>query len=95
MFRALHAHLQEAPHKQQLVYCVRIMSAGCYQGWRSSVWWVGTATSYGLDGPWFEPRWGRRFISFILIQTTLAHTQLPFAMVAGVISLHKAAGAWR
>jgi arginine/lysine/ornithine decarboxylase len=32
MFRALLAHLQEALHKQ-LVYCVRIMSAGCYQGW--------------------------------------------------------------
>jgi hypothetical protein len=33
LFRALLAHLQEALHKQQLVYCVRIMSAGCYQGW--------------------------------------------------------------
>jgi hypothetical protein len=32
MFRALLAHLQEALHKQ-LVYFVRIVSAGCYQGW--------------------------------------------------------------
>jgi hypothetical protein len=33
MFRALLAHLQEALHKRQLVYCVRVMSAGCCQGW--------------------------------------------------------------
>jgi hypothetical protein len=33
MFRALLAHLQVVLHKQQLVYCMRIMSAGCYQGW--------------------------------------------------------------
>jgi hypothetical protein len=31
MFRALFAHHQEALPKQQLVYCVRVMSAGCYQ----------------------------------------------------------------
>jgi hypothetical protein len=37
MFRALLAHLQEALHKQQLVYCVRIMSAGCYQGWSGTL----------------------------------------------------------
>jgi hypothetical protein len=30
MFRTLLAHLQEALHKQQLVYRVRIMSVGCY-----------------------------------------------------------------
>jgi pyruvate-formate lyase len=29
MFRALLAHLQEALHKQHLVYCVRVMSVGC------------------------------------------------------------------
>jgi hypothetical protein len=29
MFRSLLAHLQEAPHKRHLVYCVRIMSVGC------------------------------------------------------------------
>jgi hypothetical protein len=28
MFRALLAHRQEALHKRQLVYCVRIMSVG-------------------------------------------------------------------
>jgi hypothetical protein len=28
MFRALLAHLQEALHKQHLVYCVRVMSVG-------------------------------------------------------------------
>jgi hypothetical protein len=33
MFRALLAHLQEELYKQQLVYCVRIMPAVCYQGW--------------------------------------------------------------
>jgi hypothetical protein len=30
MFRALLAHPQEALHKQQLVYCVRVMSVGFY-----------------------------------------------------------------
>jgi hypothetical protein len=29
MFRALLAHRQEAPHKQHLIYCVRIMFVGC------------------------------------------------------------------
>jgi hypothetical protein len=29
MFRALLAHPQEAIHKRQLVYCVRVMSVGC------------------------------------------------------------------
>jgi hypothetical protein len=29
MFRALLAHLQEALHKQHLVYCVRVMSFDC------------------------------------------------------------------
>jgi hypothetical protein len=33
MFRALLAHPQEALHKRRLVYCVRVMSVGCYQGW--------------------------------------------------------------
>jgi hypothetical protein len=33
MFRALLAHLQEAIHKQHLVYGVRVMSVGCYQDW--------------------------------------------------------------
>jgi hypothetical protein len=30
MFRALLAHPQEALHKRHLVYCVRVMSVGCY-----------------------------------------------------------------
>jgi hypothetical protein len=33
MFRELLARLQEALHKQQLVYCARVLSVGCYQGW--------------------------------------------------------------
>jgi hypothetical protein len=33
MFRALLAHPQEALHKRHLVYCVRVMSVGCCQGW--------------------------------------------------------------
>jgi hypothetical protein len=40
MFLALFAHLQEALHKHQLVYCVRIMSASCYQGWSGTVVYV-------------------------------------------------------
>jgi hypothetical protein len=31
MFRALLAHLQEALHKEQLVYYVCVTSVGCYQ----------------------------------------------------------------
>jgi hypothetical protein len=33
MFRALLANSQEALHKRQLVYCVRVISVGCYQDW--------------------------------------------------------------
>jgi hypothetical protein len=33
MFRVLLAHPQEVPHKRHLVYCVCVMSVGCYQGW--------------------------------------------------------------
>jgi hypothetical protein len=33
MFRALLAHLQEALHKQHLIYGVCVMSVGCYQDW--------------------------------------------------------------
>jgi hypothetical protein len=33
MFPALLAHLQEALHKQQLVFCVHIMSVVYYQDW--------------------------------------------------------------
>jgi hypothetical protein len=31
MFRALLAYLQEALHKRHYVYCVHVMSVGCYQ----------------------------------------------------------------
>jgi hypothetical protein len=33
MYRALLAHPQEVLHKRHLVYCVRVMSFGCYQDW--------------------------------------------------------------
>jgi hypothetical protein len=33
MSRALLAHSQEALHKQHLVYCLRVMSVGWYQGY--------------------------------------------------------------
>jgi hypothetical protein len=33
MFRALLTHPQEARNKQHFVYCVRVMSVGCYQDW--------------------------------------------------------------
>jgi hypothetical protein len=36
MFRTLLAHLQEALHKRNLVYYVRVISVGCYQGWRGN-----------------------------------------------------------
>jgi hypothetical protein len=37
MLRALLTHPQEALHKRHLVYCVRVMSVGCYQGWSGTV----------------------------------------------------------
>jgi hypothetical protein len=37
MFQALFAHHQEALYIQRLVYFVRIMLAGCYQGWSGTV----------------------------------------------------------
>jgi hypothetical protein len=37
MFRALLAHPQEALDKRHLVYCVRVMSVGCYQGWSGTL----------------------------------------------------------
>jgi hypothetical protein len=37
MFQALFFYHQEALHTQQLVYFVRFMSGGCYQGWSSAV----------------------------------------------------------
>jgi hypothetical protein len=36
MFRALLANLQEALHKHQLVYCLRVMSVGCHQDWNGT-----------------------------------------------------------
>jgi hypothetical protein len=33
MFRALFAHPKEALNERHLVYCVRVMSVGCYQDW--------------------------------------------------------------
>jgi hypothetical protein len=35
LFWALLAHLQGALHKRHLVYCVRVMSVGCYQEWNT------------------------------------------------------------
>jgi hypothetical protein len=34
MLRPLLTHLQEATHKQQLVYWERVMSVGCYESWQ-------------------------------------------------------------
>jgi hypothetical protein len=33
MFRALLSHPQEGLNKRHLVYCVRVISVGCYQTW--------------------------------------------------------------
>jgi hypothetical protein len=46
MFRALLAHPQEVLHKPHLVYCVCVMSVGCYTKWRvcSASWgWASSA----------------------------------------------------
>jgi hypothetical protein len=36
MFQAVLAHPQEDLRKQHLVYYVRVLSVGCYQGWSST-----------------------------------------------------------
>jgi hypothetical protein len=36
MFRALLSHPQEVLYQRHLVYCVRVMSIGCYQGWNGT-----------------------------------------------------------
>jgi hypothetical protein len=54
MFRALLAHPQEPLHTRHLVYCVHVMSVGCYQGWS------GTAFAVMLEtcrGPYFLINW--------------------------------------
>jgi hypothetical protein len=33
VFRVLLAHSQEVRYKRHFVYCVRVMSVGCYQDW--------------------------------------------------------------
>jgi hypothetical protein len=46
MFQALLAYHQEALHKQQLVYCVGMVSAGCYQSWSGTgVGWTDTSST--------------------------------------------------
>jgi hypothetical protein len=37
MFLALLACPQEVLYKRQLVYCVSVMSVGCYQGWSGTL----------------------------------------------------------
>jgi hypothetical protein len=37
MFRVLLAHLQDVLHKRHLIYCVRVISVGCYQDWSGTV----------------------------------------------------------
>jgi hypothetical protein len=43
MFRALFTHPQEVLYKRHLVYCVRVMSVGYYQGWSGTA--VGDTSS--------------------------------------------------
>jgi hypothetical protein len=37
MFRTLLSHPQEVLNKQHLVYCVHVMSVGCYQGYSGTI----------------------------------------------------------
>jgi hypothetical protein len=52
---------------------------------------VGIATSYGLDGPGIESRWGRDFPH--LSRPTVGHNQAPVQWVPGLSRGERAAGA--
>jgi hypothetical protein len=54
MFRALLAHPQEALNLLYLVYCVRIISVGCYQDWRKLI----NQTKTNEIGETFSACWG-------------------------------------
>jgi hypothetical protein len=54
---------------------------------------LGVATSYGLDGPGIESRWGRDFPH--LSTPALGPTQPCISWVPGLIPRDKAVGAWR
>jgi hypothetical protein len=45
MFRPLLSYPQEALHKRHLVYCVHVMSVGCYQGWSGTAVHSNTGSS--------------------------------------------------
>ena len=63
---------------------------GEYRGPDSS---DGISTSYALNGPATEYRWGRKFPQ--LSSTALGPTQPPVRCVTGLVAWDKAAGAWR
>jgi hypothetical protein len=48
MFSAPLAYHEEVLHKQQLVYCVRVMLTGCYQGLSFTAWRHDTRAVYKL-----------------------------------------------
>jgi hypothetical protein len=50
MFRALLAHPQEVLQKRHFVYCVRVMSVGCYQGRSGTVFHSNPGSSPYLMG---------------------------------------------
>ena len=52
----------------------------------------GIMTVYGLDGPGFEPRWGKEFFLF---QTGSGAHQAFSAVGTGALSWTSAAEAWR
>jgi hypothetical protein len=54
IFRPLLAHLQEALHKQHLVYCVRVMSVGCTR--------IEAEASASIVVQW----WRRRKLEFLI-----------------------------
>jgi hypothetical protein len=54
---------------------------------------VGVETSYEVDGPGIESRWGRDFTHLFILH--LVSTQPPVQWVTGLLPGSKAAGAWR
>jgi hypothetical protein len=95
MFRALLAHPQQALHKRNLVYCVRVMSVGCprigtsHKPYRSHAFLLPCLSAKGLDCVfliWFTQCghvWFTQTMPFPCHATTMPFWKRPLKATAG------------